>query len=165
MNLPFEPKNGIKIMQGFHGPWSHKELSQTLDLSFAVDFIVPLGTEVCAAEDGVVLMVYDLSLSSYRGEDPEIGNKLPVGSTNFVYVEHRGGIVSVYSHLENGSSMVSRGQTVFEGQGLAKTGLSGWVGPTPHLHFQLFRRSDYKSVAFRLKGYSGSLEHSDLFSF
>lgn len=161
-DLPFMPEGEIKIMQGFHGPWSHKEVSVGRDSTFAVDFIVPLGTPVFAARDGEVAMVYDLSSDYYRGNNPEIGNKLHFGVTNFIFIEHEGGIVSVYSHLEKGSSLVDLRRKVKAGQQIAKTGLSGWVGPNPHLHFQLFSRDNYKSLPFELNGYNRPLEHSQL---
>jgi len=162
VNMPFECHGKVKIMQGFHGPWSHMEMSPTLDLSYAVDFVLPLGTPVLAVGDGVTMMVYDRGSVCYQGSDPLVGNKLGIGETNFIYIKHVDGTLSLYSHLEKDSVRVTSGQEVKKGQQLARTGLSGWVGPTPHLHFQLVNLGDYKSVPFRLNGYPGSLEHSEL---
>lgn len=160
--LPFEAGHEILISQGFHGPWSHKELAPNFDLTYSVDFAVPLGTTVLAAEAGETIMVYDMSEKSYRGVDPQVGNKLPFGVTNFIFIEHVGGVISVYSHLAKSSALVVPGQRVALGQEIAKTGLSGWVGPKPHLHFQVFERDSYKSLPFKFKGYEGPLEHSRL---
>jgi murein DD-endopeptidase MepM/ murein hydrolase activator NlpD len=150
-------------MQGFHGPWSHKELSPTLDLTYAVDSVLPLGTPVLAVKGGEVLMIYDQSAYCYDGVDPNVGNKLHFGMTNFIFIQHEDGAVSVYSHLEKGSALVATRQKILCGQQIARTGMSGWVGPTPHLHLHLFKREVRKSFPFTFKGYDGPLEHSELF--
>jgi murein DD-endopeptidase MepM/ murein hydrolase activator NlpD len=162
-DLPFDFKT-VNILQGFHGPWSHKEISRTQDLTFAVDFILPVGTPVLAVESGIVFGVYDWSDFSYEGTDPKIGNSLKFGKTNFIILKHENDLFTIYSHLEMGSAMVSRGEKISPGHQIARTGRSGWIGPNPHLHFQLVGHDHIHTLPFNLKEYPHPLEHSDIFS-
>lgn len=164
--LPFDTRqHPLKIMQGWNGPWSHKiYYVQTLwsrekhDLRYAVDFELPIGSAVLAARAGRVIGVVNESKDVYQEMDPEIGNNMP--STNLVTVGQDDGTFACYSHLGHHQTVVQKGQAVRVGQLLAYTGLSGWVGDTPHLHFHVIRTEIIK-IAFI--DYSGPLEHSDLF--
>jgi murein DD-endopeptidase MepM/ murein hydrolase activator NlpD len=164
VNLPFNIQGEVNILQGFHGPWSHKEFSRTKDLTYAVDFKLNIGTPVIAARDGRLYGYYDGSTKFYSGTDPKMGNSLIFGETNFVFVEHQDGTVAIYSHLAKGSCVVgTRQKKIAQGELLAFTGLSGWVGPTPHLHFQLYKKDDFRSIPISFTNYSGPLEHSQIF--
>jgi murein DD-endopeptidase MepM/ murein hydrolase activator NlpD len=163
VQLPFKQNGEIKILQGFHGPWSHKELTPIKDLSHAVDFSLPLNTQVLAARDGKVLFFYDLGDKCYRGIDPKVGNKLIFGDTNYLILEHPDKTYSIYSHLALNSVVVKKDQEITSGQILAKTGLSGWVGPTQHLHFQVCGQGDYHSIPIKFIGYKGPLEHYEIY--
>ncbi|MBI2147239.1 M23 family metallopeptidase, partial [Candidatus Woesearchaeota archaeon] len=54
---------------------------------------------------------------------------------NVVYLQHADGSHTVYSHLAANSITVREGDHIGQGHELARTGLSGWIGPVPHLHF------------------------------
>jgi len=110
------------------------------DLSYAVDFALPFGTEVRAPSDGVVFEYFLNSDYFYDGLDQEIGNNLPVFSTNFMILLHEDNVVTWYSHLGK-EVMIKRGQKVKKGDVIALTGKSGWVAQMPHLHFQQCGRS------------------------
>jgi murein DD-endopeptidase MepM/ murein hydrolase activator NlpD len=90
-----------------------------------VDFSVPKGTPVKAAENGVVAYV---------------GNELS-GFGNLVLVRHADGYVTAYAH--NDEVMVSRCDVVKRGQVIAKAGTTGKV-TQPQLHFEL--RKDSKAI-------------------
>jgi murein DD-endopeptidase MepM/ murein hydrolase activator NlpD len=90
-----------------------------------VDFSVPKGTPVKAAENGVVAYV---------------GNELS-GFGNLVLVRHADGYVTAYAH--NDEIMVSRCDVVKRGQIIAKAGTTGKVSQ-PQLHFEL--RKDSKAI-------------------
>jgi murein DD-endopeptidase MepM/ murein hydrolase activator NlpD len=90
-----------------------------------IDFAVPKGTPVKAAENGVVAYV---------------GNELS-GFGNLVLVRHADGYVTAYAH--NDEVLVSRCETVKRGQIISKAGASGSV-TQPQLHFEL--RKDSKAV-------------------
>lgn len=87
-----------------------------------VNFAVPEGTSVRAAEDGTVAYA---------------GNELK-GYGNLVLIKHADGYVTAYAH--NSELMVKRGDTVRRGQIVAKAGQSGGVA-TPQLHFEIRKGS------------------------
>lgn len=83
-----------------------------------INISVPPGTEVYAAENGVVAYA---------------GNELK-GYGNLVLVRHENNWVSAYAH--NDSLLVKRGDKVKRGQPIAKAGVSGAVDQ-PQVHFEL----------------------------
>ena len=87
-----------------------------------VNFAVPEGTAVRAAEDGEVAYA---------------GNELK-GYGNLVLIKHSNGYVTAYAH--NSELDVKRGDTVRRGQIIAKAGQSGNV-TTPQLHFEIRKGS------------------------
>ena len=157
--LPFVPKGPVEIFQGYNGPHSHFAFTRgsgriSYDYRFGLDFKLPLGTEVIASKEGRIHYIINRSHSLYRGLDSEKGFYC---SPNFLIVEHSDGLKSCYSHLDGSGIFVEIGQKVKQGQPLAKTGLSGWVGPVPHLHFQVYHRTQTFPVNFT--NYFGQLEH------
>lgn len=90
-----------------------------------VDISVPQGTEVMAAEGGVVAYA---------------GNELK-GYGNLILIRHDGGWVSAYGN--NDELLVRRGDKIKRGQTIAKAGNTGAVD-RPQLHFEL--RQDSKPV-------------------
>ena len=83
-----------------------------------IDFAVPLGTPVLAADDGTVLEIRCLKF----------------GYGMYVLIRHLDGTESLYAHLS--AILVSAGQQVTTG---TRIGLSGSSGNStgPHLHFEL----------------------------
>lgn len=91
-----------------------------------VNFAVPVGTDVMAAQDGVV---------AYAGSELR-------SYGNLILIRHDNGWVTAYAH--NDKLLVSRGDSVKRGQVIAKSGSSGQVSE-PQLHFEL-RQSSKKPV-------------------
>ena len=87
-----------------------------------INIAVPEGTQVKAAENGVV---------AYAGSELK-------GYGNLVLIRHPNGFVSAYAN--NGDIEVKRGDTVKRGQTIAKSGQSGNVA-SPQLHFELRKGS------------------------
>ena len=87
-----------------------------------VDMAVPMGTEVHAAENGVV---------AYSGDELKGYGKL-------ILIRHADNWVSAYAH--NDELLVKRGDSIRRGQIIAKTGKSGGVDQ-PLLHFELRKGS------------------------
>lgn len=87
-----------------------------------IDIMVPEGTSVKAAENGVVI---------YAGD----GLK-EFGQT--VLIRHDNGLVTVYGH--NSQILVQRGQKVRRGENIAKSGMSG-KAKSPKLHFEVRKDS------------------------
>ena len=104
------PANG-KIIAGFGGrpDGTHND---------GINLSVPLGTEVHAAESGVV---------AYAGSELK-------GYGNLVLVRHDNGWVTAYAH--NDEMLVKRGDKVKRGQVIAKAGKTGTVDQ-PQVHFEL----------------------------
>ena len=99
-------------------------------LKNAIDFIVPQGTTVFAAADGVVTFVRD---DSYTG-----GSSMEYWyDSNFIVIQHPNSEYSRYAHLEHKSAKVMIGQHVRAGQPIARVGMTGFTY-LPHLHFQVF---------------------------
>lgn len=114
--LPWESSVARLVAQGNRSFFSHRNLHL-----YAWDFVMPVGTPVLAARDGVVVHV--------EMEHDGIGYL-----ANYISIEHEDGKRTNYAHLKKDSSFVKTGERVKQGQ---KIGLSGLVGQTwfPHLHF------------------------------
>jgi murein DD-endopeptidase MepM/ murein hydrolase activator NlpD len=83
-----------------------------------VDLVAPFGTQVLAADDGVVALVGSSSS----------------GYGNYVVIAHSGGLDTLYGHLA--TTLVKVGQAVSQGQ---PVGLEGSTGNSTgaHVHFEL----------------------------
>lgn len=112
-----EPVQGVII-----GKFGSKDDGQVND---GIDFSVPKGTPVKAAENGVVAYV---------------GNELP-GFGNLILVRHADGYVTAYAHTDE--TLVRRCDMVKRGEVIAKAGATGKV-TKPQLHFEL--RKDSKPI-------------------
>ena len=85
-----------------------------------VDFGVPSGTPIHAADSGVVI---------YAGSGMR-------GYGNVVIIDHGGGLSTLYAH--NSSLAVRAGQSVSKGQVIARAGSTGYA-TGPHCHFEVRR--------------------------
>ncbi len=162
--LPIEEK--VEIFQGYNGPYSHFALKRGKverldDGRFGIDFDVLPGTKVVAAKEGIVYGLIDFSEQYYEGLDLEKGLSTPA---NFVLLKHNDNSFTLYSHLVGESINLEYGERVEQGQLIARTGMSGWVGTTPHLHFEALEISGGKRLSFPtlFDNYFGVLEHSEL---
>ncbi|WP_317618403.1 murein hydrolase activator EnvC family protein [Paenibacillus sp. PL91] len=84
-----------------------------------IDFAAPQGTDIYAAEDGVVLVAQ--SWSSYG---------------NCVIIDHGNGLWTLYGHIRNGGIKVEKGEKVKKGEKIAEVGSTG-NSTGPHLHFEV----------------------------
>jgi murein DD-endopeptidase MepM/ murein hydrolase activator NlpD len=118
--LPYEEGTSPRIIQGYFGPFSHKERA-------ALDFKMKRGTNVLAAREGVVLRVK---------EDGDRGgwNKKYRPYGNNIVIQHPDGTRSGYWHLQHNGALVNVGDTIKKGQVIALSGKTGYTA-TPHLHF------------------------------
>jgi hypothetical protein len=100
----------------------------TRDSMYAVDFDLPVGTNVVAARDGIV---FEIASTNLRGAPRDRGH---AELANLVRILHDDGTYAVYAHLNRSTVRVSPGDRVSAGQYIADSGSSGSV-LGPHLHF------------------------------
>jgi murein DD-endopeptidase MepM/ murein hydrolase activator NlpD len=131
-NLPFEHGTKHRIVQGYGGLFSHRNIA-------ALDFYMPEGTPVCAAREGVIYKFKD---------DSDEGGPFPgyEKKANFIIVKHNDGSFGCYWHLKINGVVVTNG-VVVKGQ------LIGFSGSTrftlrPHLHFSVKRKLNYERNSF-----------------
>lgn len=97
---------------------------------------------VIATKDGTVTYPYDTSQTSYS-DNGYYGNYADGGGFgNYVAIRHNDGTFTVYAHLSKDTITVFAGDTVKQGQVIAKMGNSGSSTGT-HLHFEV-RVNDIK---------------------
>lgn len=145
--LPFKSGQSFPVGQGFHGTFSH-----TGNDEYAVDFDMPVGTEVRAARAGKVVVVVDEYTEG--GPNPALFDK-----ANYVLVRHEDGTLGEYVHLKRGGARVKPGTKVRAGDLI---GLSGNVGYSrgPHLHFGVFRAvngNDRETIPVKFRTASGKV--------
>jgi murein DD-endopeptidase MepM/ murein hydrolase activator NlpD len=139
--LPMDESSSWQIGQGFHGGFSHTDEQN----KFAVDLVVPTGTPVLAARDGVVMQVES-------GFDRAGLNKEKYAErANVVRILHDDGSMAVYAHLQENGVYVRVGDRVHVGQQIAASGNTGYSSG-PHLHFcvQVNKGMRLVSVPFRM---------------
>lgn len=126
--LPYPAGQTWLCGQSNRGLVSHRGTGE-----FAFDFLMPEGSDVCAARGGTVAAV----LVSHEGH----GLKAP---NNYVAIDHGDGTSGWYLHLQKDGSLVRVGERVVQGQ---RIGRSGHVGRsmTPHLHFHV-RESAHRTT-------------------
>jgi len=161
-----------EISQGFDGPYSHgyflkkfnvegNQLVVHYDDRFSLDWRMNPGTPVLAAIAGEVELLSIYCKKYYDGLNIQKGlNTTP----NFIVLKHPDGTKTLYSHLEYASSRIEIGEWVKQGQHMANSGLSGWIGPVPHLHFAGFIQEQMNRRTFPVEflDYDGELWHSRL---
>ncbi|MGH8033831.1 MAG: M23 family metallopeptidase [Lysobacterales bacterium] len=137
---PFPAGEGFLISQGFNGTKTHNKP----DSVHAVDIVMPVGTTVLAARDGVVMDVEEDF--NRAGTDLEnFGDK-----ANHVRILHDDGTMALYAHLDLASVSVRPGARVHAGQVIAHSGNTGF-STGPHLHFVIQQNVglEIRSVPFR----------------
>ncbi|MFI8526301.1 M23 family metallopeptidase [Promicromonospora sukumoe] len=95
-------------------------------LHAGTDYAAPAGTSVLALADGVV---------AYAGPDPRAGNLLVIDHT-LAGPDGPQHVASAYSHLSDGSTVVTEGDHVTAGSQVAQVGSTG-QSTGPHLHLQI----------------------------
>ena len=122
--LPYPENKTYQVGQGYNGEFTHNG-----DGRYAIDFLMPIGSEIVAARDGVVAQIVD----KYSGHGIEPAY---LDSTNGIVIVHNDGSYADYGHIKQYGSLVSKGQSVKKGQLI---GYSGDVGYSniAHLHFEV----------------------------
>jgi len=135
-NLPFKQGKKFKVSQGYNGIITHQKKN-------ALDFLMPIGTEIYAVREGVVIKVVDHNTKTCV-------TKGCLEYNNFILIYHSDGTFSDYAHINTNSATVKPGDKVAKGQLIAKSGNIGW-STGPHLHFEVFKQEIIKRETLKTK--------------
>jgi len=95
---------------------------------FAIDVVMPIGTDVLAMRAGEVVRVEQ---SFFDGDTTP-------GHENHVFIRHADGSEARYFHVTHDGALVNPGDAVVQGQRIALSGHTGHSSE-PHLHFDVTR--------------------------
>lgn len=142
----------LRVEQGFGGAYSHNDEQN----HYAVDFAAPIGTDVVAARDGVVMQVEN------DFDRAGLNREKYAGRANFVRILHDDGTMALYAHLREAGVMVRTGQRVRAGQLIGRSGNTGFTSG-PHLHFAVQANQGMRlvSVPFRMFSPHGILRFGE----
>lgn len=138
--LPFLKGKRYKVLQGQKGSFSHfGDFS-----SYAIDFKMNIGQEVCAIRDGLVISIKEDS--NQRGRNKKYRN-----DANFIIIAHKDGTFAQYVHLKKDGVLVLKNETVKKGQVIGYSGNTGF-STEPHLHFAVYKptKNGFVSIPFIL---------------
>ena len=133
--LPVPTGRPFTISQSFFGRYSHTDPQS----QYAVDIVMPEGTPVHAARDGVVMEVANDFFTG--GQDAKYLDR-----ANVIRILHDDGTMAVYAHLQLETAQVSPGAWVRTGQHIANAGNTGFSSG-PHLHFAIQKNDGLSLVS------------------
>jgi hypothetical protein len=132
---PFANARSFMVSQASPDHFTHVDPSSR----YAVDFVMPEGSAVHAAREGLVINV---AHKFYRGGLTPASQD----EANFVQILHDDGTNAIYAHLQMDSVRVRPGQRVARGEYIANSGNTGFTSG-PHLHFAVLRNAGMRSVS------------------
>lgn len=125
-DLPFKTSDKFVINQGYNGTFSHQNEN-------SLDFTMPIGTEIMAVREGVVIKVIEKNNKNCEKEECKKYN-------NLIMIYHSDGTFAEYIHIKQNGSKVKVGDTVSKGQLIGYSGNVGW-STGPHLHLVIFNQN------------------------
>jgi murein DD-endopeptidase MepM/ murein hydrolase activator NlpD len=144
---PFALSRAYTVSQAFPLGITHT----TPDSRYAVDIAMPVGTDIYAARDGVVV---EVASRNYRGG---FDTTRDGAEANLIRILHDDGSFAIYAHLNLNSIRVLPGDSVVRGQYIADSGNTGFSSG-PHLHFVIVLNRNLRmdSVPVVFAGPNGS---------
>ena len=133
---PFEISKKFIISQGFNGKETHTDAINR----YAVDLAMPQGENICAAQTGEVIDLYDGQ--GWFTTDTQ--------NSNYVRIEHANQQISDYEHLKPGSIKVRVGEKLKARQCFAQVGNTGKT-TGPHLHFAVLEEKNGELISVPFK--------------
>ncbi len=120
--LPYRQGKSHLLIQAYQSKMSHKG-------EYALDFKMKIGSEVCAAREGVVVAAR---------EDSDKGGLKDeyLSEGNHIIIQHKDGSQGMYWHLMHDGVVVNIGDTVKAKQLIGYSGNTGYSA-FPHLHFEV----------------------------
>jgi murein DD-endopeptidase MepM/ murein hydrolase activator NlpD len=125
---PFAVAREFPVTQAYPMANTHN----TADSRYAVDFAMPIGTDIYAARSGVV---FEVASSNFRGG---LDTEQFAAGANLVRIMHDDGTHAVYAHLNWNTIRVWPGDRVLRGEYIADSGNTGYSSG-PHLHFAVLQ--------------------------
>lgn len=122
-DLPFKKGLAFSISQGYNGLFSHQNEN-------ALDFDMPIGTDVLATREGIVVAIEDQYIGACLEENCRT-------KANYVLIYHQDGSFGNYAHIQYHGSKVKVGDWVEKGTIIARSGNTGFT-KGPHLHFECY---------------------------
>ena len=144
--LPFARAKSFFVSQAYPDQKTHTDPAS----HYAIDFVMPIGSDVYAARGGVVMEV----ASQYFRSGTQLERDGP--RANIVRILHDDGTFGLYAHLNWGAIRVVPGQYVEQGEYIADSGNTGF-STGPHLHFAVQRNAGGRLVSLpvQFKGPGG----------
>ena len=121
--LPYALASSYRVSQAYPDALTHTDPPS----EHAVDFEMPIGTNVFAARGGTVL---DVATDFFEAGVEE---RL-LQQANLIRILHDDGTMAIYAHLNWNSIRVVPGQEIEKGEYIADSGNTGFSSG-PHLHF------------------------------
>ncbi|MCF6133139.1 M23 family metallopeptidase [Flavobacterium wongokense] len=135
-SLPFQKGKSFAVHQGYNGSFSHQGEN-------ALDFTMPIGTEVVAARDGVVVKVVE-------NNNQACPERSCTQFNNYILLYHNDGTFSNYVHLKQNGAVVQEGDVVKQDELIGYSGFTGFANG-PHLHFMVFVQRIDKQETLRTR--------------
>ena len=112
---------------------------------------MPIGTELMAVREGVVVKVIDKNSKNCGKEECKKYN-------NLIIIYHPDGTFAEYTHIKQNGSKVKVGDKVSKGQLIGYSGNIGW-STGPHLHLVVFNQNlkNRKTLKTKFKIGDGSI--------